>query len=131
MLKKLYPAEQMEKYLLIDVIALLYLIFQVFSASAMPWLERVLFIVLYILFYYVCLWYRDWRLLITSLAGFLLLAILGLKIGTWVLLYGFVFAHLLGRAKRKAMIGAGIAGIAGMFVLYGWIHEGSGTVVFN
>lgn len=131
MLKKIYPADQLEKYLLIDVITLLYLITRVFSDSSMPWFERLLFLFLYVLFYYVCLWHRDWRLLASSFAGWLLLAFFGVKIGTWVLLYGFVFAHLLGRANRRILIGAGMAGIASMFVLYSWMHEGSWTAVFG
>jgi two-component system sensor histidine kinase DesK len=131
MLQKLYPADQLEKYLLIDVFLLFYLIVRVMWANEMPWVEKVLFIALYIAFYYVCLWHRDWRLLAANLAGCVLLATLGAKLGVWVLLYGFVFAHLLGRAERKELIGAGIAGIAGMFVLHGWIREGSWTAVFN
>lgn len=131
MLKKLYPAEQMEKYLLLDVICLIYLIFQVFSATAMPLVERIAFMSLHILLYYVCLWYRDWRLFLASLSGFCLLATLGVKIAPWVLLYAFGYAHLLGRAKHYASIVVGMIGIVGMYVLSGWIHQGSTVAFFN
>lgn len=121
----------MEKYLLIDVVSLLFLTGRVLTENSMAPLEKLLFIALYLLFYYVCLWHRDWRLLAASFAGWLLLAFLAAKTETWILMYGFAFAHLLGRANHKVMIGAGMVGIVGMFALYAWIGEGGKTAEFR
>ena len=131
MLKKLYPAEQIEKYLLIDVVGLLYLIFRTLFAEQVAWFEKALFIALHIFFYYICLWHRDWRMVAASVSGMALLAVMSEQLGIWILLYGFVFAHFLGSANRKAYIAAGIAGIAGMYALHGWLSEGSWTAVLH
>lgn len=131
MLRKIYPADQMEKYLLIDVIIILFLIYRVLTEGSVHFIEGILYIVLFLAAYYVCLWHHDWRLLISSTIGFLLLAVIGVKVGSWILLYGFVFAHLLGRSERKVQMGIGMTGIALMFFLYCWIVEGSPIAIFH
>lgn len=130
MIHKIYPPDQMEKYMLIDVIALLFLVYRLFMDSSIHLLEKLIFIALYLFAYYISLWHRDWRLLAGSVAGCLLLAFMSMKAGVWILLYGFIFAHLLGRAERNGHIAAGMAGIALMFILHGWMHEGSLKAVF-
>ncbi|MBS4190533.1 sensor histidine kinase [Bacillus sp. FJAT-49705] len=126
MLKKLYPTDQIQKYLLIDVIAIVFLIYQVSitdGVMGLPWL--LLLVVLYLFCFYVCLWHRDWRLPATSVVGCMVLVLLAVYVDKWILLYGFIFADLLGRARRKVYIAIGIIGIAAMHVLVSFITEGS------
>lgn len=132
MLKKWYPADQIEKYLIIGAFAVSFLIYQVFivNGSVNLALKMILFLLL-LVSHYAGLWYRDWRLLMASLAGSSLLVALAVNVDSWILMYGFVFADLLGRANRKAIMITGMAGIAAMFVLYGWINEGSPFAFFS
>lgn len=126
MLKKIYPAEQIEKYLLIDVFAIMFLVYRVlFETDAIHPGAKLAFLALFLIAFYFALWHRDWRLLAASFAGCLLLTVLGVYAGNWVLLYGFIFADLLGRADRKPIMAAGMAGIAAMFALFSWIEMGS------
>jgi two-component system sensor histidine kinase DesK len=132
MLKKWYPADQIEKYFIIDAFAVSFLIYQVFIVNGSVNLTlKVILFPLLLVSHYAGLWYRDWRLLIASLAGCALLVMLAINVDIWILMYGFVFADLLGRANRKAIMVKGMAGIAAMFVLYGWINEGSPFAVFS
>lgn len=132
MLKKMYPADQIEKYLIIDAFAVTFLIYQVFIVNGSVNLAmKLTFILLLLGSHYAGLWYRDWRLLMACLAGSSLLAALAINVDSWILMYGFVFADLLGRANRKAIMITGMAGIAAMFVLFGWLDEGSPFAVFS
>lgn len=132
MFKKWYPADQIEKYFLIDVFAIMLLIYQVFIVHGTVNLVMKLMLVLPLLvFHYVGLWYRDWRLLTVSLAGCSLLVVLGIYVTSAILMYGFIFADLLGRANRKATMITGMGGIVAMFILFGWIDQGNPLAVFS
>ncbi|MFX3631740.1 MAG: histidine kinase [Candidatus Pristimantibacillus sp.] len=132
MLKKWYPADQVEKYLIIDALLVSFLIYQVFiENSSVNLVFKLTFILLLLGSHYVGLWYRDWRLLMASLVGSSLLVAFAVYADNWILMYGFVFADLLGRANRKAIMITGMAGIAAMFVLFGWLNEGSPFAVFS
>lgn len=130
--KKKYPLDHIEKYLIIDVFSIIVLVFKVFlEKDTIHWGIKVGFLVLFLASYYVGLWYRDWRLLATSLVGFSLLLTFGIYAGNWVILYGFLFADLLGRAHRMTIMIAGMAGIITMFVLFSWIDTGSPFSFFS
>ncbi|WP_059041955.1 sensor histidine kinase [Paenibacillus rubinfantis] len=132
MLRKLYPADQIEKFLLLDVIILVFLIYRVWVLDVpYPILVKIGFLLLFLAAYYICLWQRRWLLLLGSYVGFLLILALSVYEGMGALLYGFVFADLLGRADRKRVIGFGMVGIAAMFLMAGWIHEGEPAGVFR
>lgn len=132
MLKKMYPADQIEKYLILDVFAVSFLIYQVFIVnSSVHLVLKVIVFPLLLVSHYAGLWYRDWRLLMASLAGTSLLVALAIYIDSWVLMYGFVFADLLGRANRKAVMITGMAGIVAAFIVNGWINEGSPFAFFS
>ncbi|WP_438349460.1 sensor histidine kinase [Paenibacillus sp. FA6] len=132
MLKKIYPTDQIEKYLLIDLIAVIFLIYRVvISEWAIHFTVKLLFIALFVACYYIGLWHRDWRLLISSLGGCLLIVALSMYVDSWILLYGFVFANLLGRAYQKWIISVGMAGIIVMFMVFCWINEGSPIGMFT
>ncbi|KOP70995.1 histidine kinase [Bacillus sp. FJAT-21945] len=126
MLKKLYPFDQIQKYLLIDVITIVILIYKVCITNGAIGLPGQLFlVVLYLICFYICLWHKDWRLSAASFAGCLILMLLAVYVDKWILLFGFIFADLLGRAKRKVDLGIGIIGIAVMHILFGLLTEGS------
>ncbi|OAB48020.1 sensor histidine kinase [Paenibacillus antarcticus] len=132
MLKKIYPADQIEKYLFIDLIAVIFLIYRVvMSEWAIHFAVKLLFIALFVACYYIGLWHRDWRLLVGSLVGCLLIVALSMYVDSWLLLYGFVFANLLGRAYHKWIISVGMAGIIVMFMVFCWINEGSPIGMFT
>ncbi|WP_338066531.1 sensor histidine kinase [Pueribacillus theae] len=123
--KKIYPLDQVEKYLLIDVIAIVFLIYNVMKTESSLGLSgKLLLVVLLIMSHYVCLWYKDWRLLVACLSGFGTLVILGVFLQQWLFLYGFIFADLLGRANRKVYIGVGMFGIVMMYSLFSWLTNG-------
>ncbi|GKU77393.1 sensor histidine kinase [Paenibacillus sp. L3-i20] len=126
MLKGIYPVDQIEKYLLIDVLftgLLIYLI--VVEEDQLSIGIKLVLILFYLLALYVGLWYKDWRQLMATLTGSLVLVVLGIYLGEWILMYGFVFADLLGRANRRATIAAGMCGIVAMFFLYSWMDTGN------
>lgn len=130
--KKWYPADQIEKYFLIDVFAITLLISQIFIVHGTVNLVLKLILTIPLLVsHYVGLWYRDWRLLAASLIGSLILVALGIYVTSGLLMYGFIFADLLGRANRKATMITGMAGIAAMFILFGWVGQGNPLAVFS
>ncbi|MBH5319512.1 sensor histidine kinase [Paenibacillus sp. GSMTC-2017] len=132
MLKKLYPADQIERYLLIDIFIIISFVYLLlFVEDAVHFGVRISFVLLFLVMFYLGLWYRDWRLLVSSLTSSLLLVGLAVFAGNWVLLYGFVFADMLGRANRRATIITGIIGICGMFLLYSWLDEGNPFAIFS
>lgn len=126
MLKKLYPHDQIQKYLLIDVIAIVVLIYKVsITNGAIGYPGQFLLVILYLLCFYICLWHKDWRLSAASFAGCLILMLLAVYVDKWLLLFGFIFADLLGRAERKLDLGIGIIGIAVMYILFGLLTADS------
>ena len=122
---RIYPKDQV-KYLLIDVILLVFLLYKVAvtDSDASPFLILGL-VSVYLFCFYICLWETDWRLAFGSLAGFAVIACLAVLIDKWALMYGFTFAHLLGRAEKKSFIIMGIAGILLMFLSYSQAAMGS------
>ena len=102
MFKKLYPADQVQKYLLIDVIAIVFLFYFVMAEDRTLHIgSSVVLLLVFLVSFYICLWHRDFRQVIFSYVGYIALIILASTTKEWVLLYGFMFADLLGRAKSK------------------------------
>lgn len=115
---KLYPADQVEWYLLIDIITFVFLFYHVLTAeSPIGLFGTFLLLALFLVFFYVGLWYRDWRLFLAVLAGCALLSVLAMFYNQWLLFFGIVFADLLGRARSKAYMGLGMLGFVGMYML--------------
>jgi two-component system, NarL family, sensor histidine kinase DesK len=122
MIRRLYPQEQMDKYLLIDIIvivAMAYHVFIVHNTFGFGWS-----FVLYGMFlssYYVCLWYRDWRLLLSALLGLGILLVFGVFYDPIMLIFAFVQADLIGRSRSKPAIATVMLGIVVMYMItYGW-----------
>lgn len=114
---RIYPKEQMKHYLIIDVISIVFLIFIVLEAeSVLGLLVRVVLVAIFLFSYYIALWHKDIRLLLAVLGGIAILTVFGIFINPPVLLFGFIFADLLGRATSHWHRGIGIAAIGAMFL---------------
>ncbi|WP_446936361.1 histidine kinase [Lysinibacillus fusiformis] len=87
------------------------------SQSALPFIAKLAILFLYLGAFYMALWNRDWKLLLASIIGFLLITILAIYEDIFMLIFGFTFADLLGRAKSKWHIASGILGMAVMFLI--------------
>lgn len=99
------------------------------SHSVLPFTAKIVILALYLVAFYMALWNRDWKLLIASLVGFLLITILAIYEDIFMLIFGFTFADLLGRAKSKWYIASGILGIAAMFLIILWATANSLALV--
>lgn len=131
MWRRIYPRDQIEKYLIIDMLVVIAFIYHVFIMNhSLPPAGKAAAFLLYLASFYVGLWYRDWRLLAASLVWCALFAVLGLYIDYLMLLYGFVFADLLGRTKRMWVMVGGMAGIVTMYVVHSWLDAGSPFALF-
>ncbi|OZI13207.1 sensor histidine kinase [Bacillaceae bacterium SAS-127] len=116
MRNKIYPSDQMEKYLLIDVIAIVFLFYHMVTVESMIGLTgNLLLFIVFLFAFYIGLWHRDGRLLGACLLGFMVLGILSVLIDSWLLLYGMIFADLLGRSYLKRHLVIGIIAIVGVF----------------
>lgn len=87
------------------------------SNSELPFLAKIAVLGLYLGAFYFALWHQDWKLLLASLVGFVVISILGIYEDIFMLIFGFTFADLLGRAKSKWHIASGMLGIAVMFLI--------------
>ncbi|SES16443.1 two-component system, NarL family, sensor histidine kinase DesK [Gracilibacillus ureilyticus] len=120
-MKKIYPRDQIKQYLLIDVISIVFLCYIILREQTVFGLfGNLLLLALFLLSFYIGLWYRDWRLLAASLSGLFVLTLFGVFVSSSILLFGFIFADLIGRARSKWHIGFGIAAIAIMFSIVAW-----------
>lgn len=114
---RIYPKEQMKHYLIIDAISVVFLIFIVLEAESVLVLPvRLVLLAIFLFSYYIALWHQDVRLLLAVLGGIAILTVFGVYINPPVLLFGFIFADLLGRAESHWHRGIGIAAIGGMFL---------------
>ncbi|CAH0119729.1 Sensor histidine kinase DesK [Paenibacillus sp. CECT 9249] len=121
MIHKIYPRDQIKYYLLLDVFSVVFLFYFVLSArSALGLLGSLLLLLLFMASFYIALWRRDWLQLAAIVLGLAALAILAVHAGPNILLFGFIFADLLGRSKSKWNIGLGIAAIGIMFLFVSW-----------
>lgn len=117
---KIYPREQIKHYLIIDAASVIFLFALVLGSHSLPLAMKITVLLLYLIAFYIALWHRDWRLLTASLVVFVLITLLSIIVDPFMLIFGFTFADLLGRAKSKWHIACGIVAIAVMFltVLY-------------
>lgn len=113
MIEKIYPRDQMKHFLLIDVIAIVYLCYFVLSTrSDLGLLGSLMTLSLFLISFYIALWHRNIYLLAAVLSGLGTIVVFSIFIDPNLLIFGFIFAELLGRSKSKWQIGVGTAGIA-------------------
>src|SRR5690606_23285645 len=130
---RIYPKEQMKHYLIIDAISVVFLLFIVLEAESVLVLPvRLVLLATFLFSYYIALWHQDVRLLLAVLGGIAILTVFGIFINPPVLLFGFIFADLLGRAESHWHRRIGIAAIGGMFLTvffmqskvgFSWAHS--------
>ena len=130
---KIYPKEQMKRYLIVDAISLVFLFFIVLETETVLGVPlRLALLAIFLFTFYIGLWYRDGRLLLAVLVGVAILTVLGVLIKPAVLVFGFIFADFLGRATSHWHRGIGIAAIGAMFLIVffttfdmrlGWEHS--------
>lgn len=128
MINKIYPRDQIRKYLLIDTFAVVILTYMVITSESLT--SIIVKLLLLILFYgsfYFSLWFRDWRLLVATILGYISLSLLTIYTDHSFMFFGFIFAELLGRAKTKIHIGVGMLAIVAMFTFVQWYEEGTFT----
>lgn len=126
MINKIYPRDQIRHYLLIDAAAIVFLSYIVLrSDTALGLWGNIFLLLVFLISFYIGLWHRDWRLLAAVITGIATLVLFGMYVGTPILMFGFIFADLLGRARSKTHIGIGIAAIALMFFLVPWKNTGN------
>lgn len=115
---KIYPRDQMKQFLLIDVIAIVYLCYFVLSTrSDLGLLGCLMILSLFLISFYIALWHRNIYLLVAVVSGLGTIAVLSIFIDPNLLMFGFIFADLLGRSKSKWQIGVGTAAIALMYAV--------------
>ncbi|CAM3599802.1 MULTISPECIES: sensor histidine kinase [Paenibacillus] len=118
MFHKLYPLDQIKNYLLIDIVLTVFLCYRVLSSdTALGLWGSLLLLLLVLASFYVALWRRSGWLLAAVLSGQSALAVLGVFTGPSILLFGFIFADLLGKSKSKGQIAIGSAAIALSYLL--------------
>jgi len=118
MFHKLYPKDQIKNYLLIDIVLTVFLFYRVLSSETAPGLwGSLLLLLLFLVSFYIALWRRGGWLLAAVLSGQGTLTVLGIFIGPGILLFGILFADLLGKSKAKGQIAIGSAAIALSYLL--------------
>jgi len=104
---KIYPANQIQRYLFIDIILCVFLFYQVLSAdSPVGLFGTFLLLALFLVLFYMGLWYRDWRLLAVVVAGCGLMTVFAIFYNQWILLFATVFADFLGRVRSRGHLAA-------------------------
>ncbi len=115
---KIYPPGQMQRYLFLDIIVCIFLFYQVLTAeSRIGLFGTLLLLALFLALFYAGLWYRDWRLLATVLAGCGLITVFAVYYNQWILLFATVFADFLGRVRSRLHLAAGLAALVGMYAV--------------
>lgn len=110
---------------MIDVVSIIFLISIVLSSdSDLSIVVKGIILSLFLLAFYIALWHRDWRLHLATLTGLLLIAIFGIYINSNLLVFGFMFADLIGRAQAKWHIASAMLAIALMFIIVLWVETG-------
>ncbi|MDR6224946.1 sensor histidine kinase [Desmospora profundinema] len=125
MLQKLYPRDQIDQYLLIDVIALLSLAYQVFIVhKPFGLIGSLLLYSIYLSVFYVSLWHQDERLLVSVYIGCGVLAVLGMVSHLSLTVFAFMQAGQLGLARSKRLIGLGMPAFPAMHAAAYYGHKG-------
>ncbi|GAB6930909.1 sensor histidine kinase [Paenibacillus sp. JCM 10914] len=121
MFYKLYPRDQIKSYLLVDVVLIVFLCYRVFRVNTPLgiWGSIALLLLLFASLY-VALWRRQGELLIAVLCGLMTIAVLSVFTGPSTLLFGIMFADLLGRSysMKHIVIGSSAIPLSYLAVFY-------------
>lgn len=115
---KIYPEEQIRRYLVIDIVICVFLFYKVLIAeSPIGLFGTFLLLGLYLTLFFLGLWSRGHRLLLVVLAGCGLMAAFALLYDEWILLFAAVFADFLGRARNPWHLAAGMIAFVVMYAI--------------
>lgn len=97
---RLYPREQMKRYLFIDIFVFTFLFFNLLTIeSELPLLPRLCCFTAILAAYYVALWWKDWRFVAACAIGICLFAFVAVRIDHSLLIYLFLFSDVSGRVR--------------------------------
>lgn len=114
---KIYPANQIQRYLLLDIVICVFFFYKVLTAqSPVGLFGTFLLLAVFLALFYLGLWYRDWRLMVSVLGGFGLMTVFAVYYDEWILLFAAIFADFLGRAPSMPRLAAGLCGLVGMYM---------------
>lgn len=118
---KWYPDDQIEKYLVVDLIFTVFLIYRVLTAdSPFGLIGSFLLLGLYLFAFYVSLWFRDWRMVLSTFLGCTVISVFAMFYDEDFLHFGFVFSDLLGRIRSKFQM---LIGMLGFIAMYAGTHR--------
>jgi two-component system sensor histidine kinase DesK len=113
---KIYPQDQIQRYLILDIAVCVFLFFRVLRADSSVGLPvTFLMLALFLALYYMGLWFRGWKLLAVVLAGCGLMAAFAVLHDPWILIFAAVYADFLGRVRVGWQLGVGLAALVAMY----------------
>lgn len=119
---RLYPENQLRRYLLVDIILCVFLFYQVLTAdSSVGLFGTFLLLALFLILFYMGLWFRGWRLLAAVVAGCGLMAVFAVFYKPWILLFAVAFADFLGRVRSREQLAAGLAAFVAMYLVTSYV----------
>ncbi|WP_044641210.1 sensor histidine kinase [Risungbinella massiliensis] len=117
---KWYPDDQIEKYLIVDLILTVLLIYGVLTAdNPIGLVGSFLLLGLFLFAFYVSLWFRDWRMLGSTLLGCAVISVFVMFYNENLVYFAFIFSDLLGRVRSKTHM---VIGMFGFIVMYVGTH---------
>ena len=115
---KIYPEDQIQRYLIIDIAVCVFLFFKVLRADSSVGLTGTfLLLALFLALYYMGLWLKGWKLLMIVLAGCGLMTAFALLYDPWILFFAAVYADFLGRVRAPWQLAAGLSAFAVMYLV--------------
>lgn len=119
---RLYPENQLRRYLILDIILFVFLFYQTLTTdSSLGLFGTFLLLALFLVLFYMGLWFRGWRLLTVVVAGCGLMAVFAVCYKPWLLLFAVAFADFLGRVRSREQLAAGLAAFAAMYLVTSYV----------
>ncbi|OUM95808.1 MAG: hypothetical protein A9Z00_11640 [Thermobacillus sp. ZCTH02-B1] len=113
---KIYPEDQLQRYLFIDIAVCVFLFYKVLEADSPVGLPSTfLLLALFLALYYMGLWFRGGKLLAVVLAGCVLMSAFAILYDPWILIFAAVYADFLGRVRIPWQLAAGLAAFVAMY----------------
>lgn len=115
---KLYPENQIRRYLVIDIVVCVFMFYKVLTAeSPVGRFGTLPMLALFLALYYMGLWHRGLKLLLVVLAGCGLMTAFAILHDEWILLFAAVFADFLGRVRVRSHLALGLTAFFAMYAV--------------
>jgi two-component system sensor histidine kinase DesK len=122
---KLYPEDQIRRYLIIDIVVCVFMFYKTLTAGSRAGLPvTFLMLALFLALYYMGLWSRGARLLLVVLAGCGLMTAFAILHEVWLLIFAAVFADFLGRVRSRPHFAAGMSALVAMYPVSSLVVHG-------